>query len=122
MEKGNNMFIIAIAIISGGYSLVYWGANNIKAWNKSLQTTDAAPLSILIGVGNAEDLAKADKFPIHPIPFPYDSNRYGGTSGTPSTSSSPSAPAPTGPSGGASINPNFPGNGSQPMPNPGIPV
>lgn len=62
------MNIIAYAFIALGYTIMYWGANNIKHWDRSVQTTEAAPLSLLFGFP-----ANKDTVPIHPIPFPYTS-------------------------------------------------
>lgn len=60
------MNIIAVALLALGYTLFYWGANNIFQWDKSVSTTQAATMSVLFGLaGSASDR------PLHPIPFPY---------------------------------------------------
>lgn len=131
------MFIIAVAFISLGYALVYWGINNVVLWrtageyspNSSLSAgTSAAPLGVLFGVQQTPD--NKGTIPSHNVPFPYavdgDGKRVtpqfdvpGGSNPTkPSGTTAP--PAATGGTGGAFINPNYPG-GNNPILNPPLP-
>lgn len=80
------MFIIAMALISGGYLLAYWGIDNIVAWESSSPNTpqesslsggtEAVEMAILAGVPgyefhrlpNRTTLAHPER---HEVPFPY---------------------------------------------------
>lgn len=112
------MILVALAFIAFGYPLGYWGANQIKHWDRSVQTTKAAPLSLLFGVASAQSLRQADKLPIHPVPFPYKTPNSGGVqpSSTPGTPNGKS----NGSGGGAQLSPKYPG-GSPTIPSPSIP-
>lgn len=109
--------LLPIAFIALGYPLLYWGANQIKHWNRSIDTTEAAPLSLLYGVGSVEALRKADKLPIHSVPFPYKP--------PPPKTDGGSQPASTGGTGsgngnGAQLSPNFPGGPGSTIPTPPV--
>lgn len=106
--------ILALAFIAAGYPLAYWGANNIKHWDRSVLTTDAAPLSLLYAVASPQQLRDADKLPGHDVPFPY---RVKTTSGGTQPSSN-SGSGGTSQSPGGSLSPNYPGgpNGTIPTP------
>lgn len=100
------MILIALAFISVGYPVIYWGANNLKHWNRSVQDTNAASMKMLFGLS-----AGKDEQSIHAVPFPYKAPTTGGT--TPSSNTPPS----TGNNGG--LSPNYPG-GSGTIPTPPV--
>jgi hypothetical protein len=110
------MILIALAFISLGYPLVYWGAGNLKHWNRSIKDTEAAPLSLLLGVADSQKLRKADKLPIHPIPFPYKAT-------TPTSGPKPSGDTGSNPGGNSGgLSPNYPGGSTGTIPSPSIPA
>lgn len=103
-----------MAFIAAGYAAFYWGANQIKHWNRSVTDTEAATMKLLFGFPMG-----ADYQTIHPIPFPYKA-------ATTSSSTTPSGnsnfnPLTPGGSGGANLNPNFPGGPGATIPTPKIP-
>lgn len=101
------MNVIAMAFIALGYAVFYWGADQIKQWNRSVQDTEAATFKLLAGFPMGLDYQT-----IHPIPFVF--NGGSGTGGnTPSSNSG---------GNGAQLNPNFPGNPGSTIPTPGIPA
>jgi hypothetical protein len=108
--------ILAFAFIALGYPVLYWGAVNIKHWNRSVQTTDAAPMSLLFGVGSAQALRAADKLPIHPVPFPYTPPKPKTTDGA-----QPASSGGTSNGNGAQLSPNYPGGSGSTIPTPPIP-
>lgn len=112
------MRLTPLIFISVGYPLMYWGANNIKHWNRSIKTTEAAPMALLFGVSTPEQLNKAGSLPIHPVPFPYESTSTGGTQPS-SNSSGGTGGNSNGNSGG--LSPNYPGGPNGTIPNPPIP-
>ena len=101
------MNIIAMAFISAGYVLFYWGADQIKHWNRTVTDTEAATLKILAGFPVEKEYET-----IHKIPFPYESPS-GGT--TPSGNTKPKS------NGGSGLSPNYPGGPGGTIPTPGIP-
>lgn len=126
------MIIVAMAFISLGYALVYWGAANAVLWtqesaNSSLSIgTSAPPLAVLVGVQQSPD--NKGTIPRHAVPFPYavdaQGNKVTPNFDKPSSGGfiGPVAPKPgtTGGTGGGFINPNYPG-GNIGIPTPGIP-
>lgn len=105
------MNLIAMAFISLGYAAFYWGANQIKHWNRSVTDTEAATFKLLMGFPMPSDYQT-----IHSIPFPFssDASTSSGTRGNTQT-----LPGNSG-GNGAQLSPNYPG-GSATIPNPGIP-
>lgn len=136
------MIVIAILFIGLGYSLIYWGANNVKQWGASTgdrtaleDGTQAVPFPVLVGVskytdtptgkGTSSVTGTAGSFK-HPVPFPYNkaaamqaatgSAPAGNSTASPGTGSTvPNSP------GGASISPNYPGLPGSTMPSAPIP-
>lgn len=110
------MFIIAMAFISLGYTLGYWGGANIKHWNRSVTDTEAVPLKMLFGF----DMGKTSS--LHPIPFPYNAPAASTPDGSnASKSPKPLTPGASGyPPGG--LSPNYPGAPGSTIPNPTIPT
>lgn len=111
------MNIIAMAFIAIGYALFYWGANEIKHWNKSVQDTEAATFKLLVGFPMPSDYKS-----IHSVPFVFTdpsatTPSTPGTSPNPGTSIDPSKPS--APQNG--LSPNFPGGPGATIPTPGIP-
>lgn len=111
------MNIIAMAFISLGYALFYWGANELVHWNKSVVDTEAATMKLLFGFP-----MDASYQTLHPVPFPYQpadtaSANNGGANSSPT-------PVPPGagidPKNGG-LNPNFPGGPNSTIPTPHIP-
>jgi hypothetical protein len=110
--------ILPLAFIALGYPLAYWGANQLKHWNRSIQTTEAAPMALLFAVQSAQALRATDKIPIHPVPFPYTPPTTGGAQ----PSSNPSGGTPGGSSGNnGGLSPNYPGGPGSTIPTPSIP-
>lgn len=104
------MNIIAMAFIAVGYAVFYWGANQIKHWNRSVTDTEAATMKLLMGFPMGSDYET-----IHSIPFPFqdstgDSTTSPGNSGTGNQN------------GGTNLNPMFPGPPTATIPTPGIPT
>lgn len=108
--------IVAFAFIALGYPILYWGANQLKHWDRSIQQTDAAPLSLLFGVATPQSLKAADKLPSHPVPFPYTPPKKATGDAQPSSNGSSS-----GTPGGAQLSPNFPGGSGSTIPTPPVP-
>lgn len=104
--------MLAFAFIALGYPIMYWGANQLKHWDRSIQQTDAAPLALLFGVSTPEQLSKADMLPSHSVPFPYTAKQS-------SSGSAPSGPS-SGTPGGAQLSPNFPGGTGSTIPTPPV--
>jgi len=103
------MNIIAMAFISVGYAVFYWGANQIKHWNRSVTNTEAATLKLLFGFPMDSDYQT-----IHAIPFPFQT-----TNGA--TTSPPSSGGVGKKNGGAQLSPNYPGGSNGTIPTPSIP-
>lgn len=105
------MNIIAMAFIAIGYALFYWGANEIKHWNKSVQDTEAATFKLLVGFPMT-----ADYQTLHSVPFTFtDPSTAAPTTGGTGTSGGSKAPSQGG------LSPNFPGGPGATIPTPGIP-
>lgn len=112
------MNIIAYAFIALGYTLAYWGANNIKHWDRSVQNTEAAPMTLLFGFP-----AKQDTVPIHPIPFPFTSKKAASTgTGDPLNPGYPVPykPKPTTPPANGGLSPTYPGAPGSTIPTPPV--
>lgn len=108
------MNIIAMAFVSIGYVVFYWGANQIKHWNRSVTDTEAATMKLLFGFP-----MDADYKTIHDIPFPYTA---GSTAPASSDSSTSKGPKPTLPGNdGANLSPKYPGGSGSTIPTPTIP-
>lgn len=103
------MNLIAMAFIAVGYAAFYWGANQIKHWNRSVTDTEAATFKLLMGFPMGTDYQT-----IHPIPFPFSSSNGSGGTG-PSTGSG------TKNGNTAPLNPNYPGGPNGTIPTPSIP-
>jgi len=110
--------ILPLVFIALGYPLAYWGANQLKHWNRSIKDTEAAPLSLLYGVSTADALRKTDKLPIHPVPFPYTAKSTGGPQ--PSSSGSGGSSGSNNNGNGAQLSPNYPGGPGGTIPTPPV--
>jgi hypothetical protein len=100
--------IIAMAFISVGYALFYWGSNQIKHWNRSVTDTEAATMKLIFGFPMDTDYQT-----IHPIPFPFQASTSSRNKGTPADTGSGN--------GGANLSPTFPGGPNATIPTPKIP-
>lgn len=98
------MNIIAMAFISVGYVLFYWGANELVHWNKSVDNTEAATLKLLFGFP-----IDANYQTLHSVPFPFQAPASSGT--TPATNN-----------GGANLSPTYPGGPGGTIPTPQVPT
>jgi hypothetical protein len=114
------VFIIAMALLGVGYTLAYWGANNIKHWDGPTKT-DAAPMTLLFGIVDpASSPQLLDQIVSHPVPFPYNApetatNPTPGSKNSDGTTNLPTpgggsiaVPNSAGGSGGAKLNTNSP--------------
>jgi hypothetical protein len=100
------MFIVAMLLISGGYSLAYWGIDNIVAWisagdrgepSSSLSDgTSAVELPILFGLPYHATPDKRVRPENHPVPFPYFPTKVTGEV-RPIDNTSPMSPTPATP-------------------------
>lgn len=106
------MNIIAMAFISVGYVLFYWGANELVHWNRSVDNTEAATLKLLFGFP-----IESSYQTLHSVPFPFKETTTSSATTTPSGSNLD----PMKPGSGAQLSPTFPGGPGGTIPTPKIP-
>lgn len=100
------MFIVAMFLIAGGYTLAYWGIDNIVAWKSAGEMdlpssslsdgTAAVELPVLFGLPYTATVDKNVRPETHPVPFPYYPTKASGQA-RPIGNQTPTLPVPANP-------------------------